>query len=102
MRARIFVFAFHRAQSLEISGLCDVLTEANLQTGLALYDVDVVADEEPIICESGLRILPDGTIPDHRYDKLDTLVVVGPRGVAALTLSPPTATWLSEHALSAR
>lgn len=78
---RIVIFAPSDVHSLELSGLTDVFSEANLRVAENRYQVEVVAvDEGPIECGSGLRILPN-----HAYHRIsdapDTLLMAGSVGV---------------------
>jgi transcriptional regulator GlxA family with amidase domain len=82
---RIVIFAPSDVHSLELSGLTDVFSEANLRVAENRYQVEVVAvDEGPIECGSGLRILPD-----HAYHRIsdapDTLLMAGSVGVPTVT-----------------
>jgi transcriptional regulator GlxA family with amidase domain len=99
---QIVIFVPQGAHSLEISGPLDVFAEANLRSKRVRYDVRVVAEDDgPIVCESGLRIVPDATIREISGN-IDTLIVSGPRRVHEFQLDPVTVVWLKEHAKSAR
>ncbi len=81
---RIVIFAPSNVHSLELSGLTDVFSEANLRADKNFYEVEVAAaNEDPIQCGSGLRILPD-----HAYhminDAPDTLLMAGSVGVPSV------------------
>jgi transcriptional regulator GlxA family with amidase domain len=78
---RIVIFVPTNVHSLELAGLMDVFAEANARAAEAIYDVAVVAEEErPILCGSGLRVLPDSDYLSI-LDDPDTLLVAGSVGV---------------------
>ncbi len=78
---RIVIFVPTNVHSLELAGLMDVFAEANARAAEAFYDVAVVAEEErPILCGSGLRVLPDSAYLAILEDP-DTLLVAGSVGV---------------------
>jgi transcriptional regulator GlxA family with amidase domain len=81
--------------SLETAGPSDVFAEAMEQApGRAEYQMRVMAiDPGPILCASGLRILPDRTIHDPD-EPIDTLIVAGPRIIPKLPVSPALLAWL--------
>jgi len=78
---RIVIFAPSNVHSLELAGLMDVFAEANARTAEAFYEVSIVAEgEQPILCGSGLRVLPDSAY--HAFlTAPDTLLVAGSVGV---------------------
>lgn len=78
---RIVIFAPSNVHSLELAGLMDVFSEANARAGEAFYDVTIVAEEDrPLICSSGLRVMPDAVYLMIE-DVPDTLLVAGSVGV---------------------
>jgi transcriptional regulator GlxA family with amidase domain len=89
-------------RSLDLSGISDVLAEANhLVSGRAAYKVRVVADTwTPIICFSGLSVLPDRTIHDQD-EQIDTLIVSG-RTEPATRPDPDLIAWVQRHSSTAR
>ncbi len=99
---QVAIFAAQGANSLEISGPRDVLTEANLRAGRTAYDVQVVIEGHgPLVCDSGLRVTPDNTI-DKVHGPIDTLMIVGPRRVSEFTPSQSAIAWIRKRAISAR
>ena len=82
---RVVIFAPSNVHSLELSGLTDVFSEANLRMAEEYYEIEVVAvDEDPIRCGSGLKILPDQVY--HKiHDAPDTLLIAGSVGVPGVT-----------------
>lgn len=70
------------AHSLEICGVLDALAEANVMLAPAKrYETVVLAENlEPILCHSGIRIVPDGVLEDLD-GPADTLLVAGAYGL---------------------
>jgi transcriptional regulator GlxA family with amidase domain len=78
---RIVIFAPANVHSLELAGMMDVFAEANARAAESFYDVTVVAEmNRPILCGSGLRVLPDCDFLASP-DAPDTLLVAGSVGV---------------------
>lgn len=79
---RVVIFAPSNVHSLELAGLMDVFAEANARAAETFYEVSVVAEEEdrPILCGSGLRVLPDSAYRAI-LDGPDTLLVAGSVGL---------------------
>jgi transcriptional regulator GlxA family with amidase domain len=67
--------------SLELAGLTDLFAEANARAAETFYEVAIVAeDDRPILCGSGLRVLPDAAFLAIQNGP-DTLLVAGSGGV---------------------
>ncbi len=97
----IVIFAPSNVHSLELAGLMDVFAEANARVGEPRYEVMVVAkDERPIVCGSGLRVVPDASFLAVTKSP-DTLLVAGSVGVPA---APPgeVIDWLKRIAPTTR
>jgi len=78
---QVVIFVPSNVHSLELAGLMDVFAEANARAAAAFYAVTVVAeDDRPIICGSGLRVLPDCDFIASPSNP-DTLLVAGSVGV---------------------
>ncbi len=98
---RVVIFVPPNVHSLEVAGLTDVFSEANARAGEPIYEVVVVAeDERPIVCGSGLRLIPDASFRTVT-DSPDTLLVAGSVGVPAAP-SPDVVDWLLRMASPAR
>lgn len=99
----IVIYVPAGVHSLEVSGPEDVFAEANLQSdGAARYKIRVVSERnEPILCNSGLRIMPDMTIHDPDTE-IDTLLVTGRRTNPAMPPEPELLAWLRRRVPAAR
>jgi transcriptional regulator GlxA family with amidase domain len=99
----IVIYVPFGVRSLEVSGPADVFAEAVLQSaGAAHYSLRILSERsEPILCGSGLRIVPDLTIGEADMD-IDTLLVAGPRDMPARP--PPRAVidWLRRRVPAVR
>jgi transcriptional regulator GlxA family with amidase domain len=97
----IVIFAPGDVHALEIASVMDVFNEANTQSKSDLYAMTVVAEQrDPILCASGLRIVPDRSINDP-LPQTDTLLVAGSYGPPKET-SAAVIAWLQSHVSSAR
>jgi transcriptional regulator GlxA family with amidase domain len=98
---RIVIFAPSNVHALELAGLTDVFSEANTRAGEPVYEVMLVAEEErPILCGSGLRVVPDTSYLTV-MDSPDTFLVAGSVGVP---VAPPReiTDWIARMAAQAR
>jgi transcriptional regulator GlxA family with amidase domain len=78
---RIVIFAPSNVHSLELAGLMDVFAEANARAAEKCYEVAIVAeDDQPILCGSGLRVLPDAGYLSVLKGP-DTILVAGSVGM---------------------
>lgn len=78
---RVVIFSPSNVHSLELAGLMDVFAEANDRVGERFYEVSIVAEnDQPILCNSGLRVLPDSAYLASPANP-DTLLVAGSVGV---------------------
>jgi len=78
---RVVIFSPSNVHSLELAGLMDVFAEANDRVAERFYEVSIVAEnDQPIVCSSGLRVLPDSAYLLSKADP-DTLLVAGSVGV---------------------
>lgn len=95
---RIALFAYPGVQALDLSGPLEMFARATRllrDEGRAHpgYSLAVVGTEEgPIASSSGFRFLPDTTFRALR-GAVDTLLVVGGRGVDAVTGDPAVLGW---------
>jgi transcriptional regulator GlxA family with amidase domain len=92
MTHHVAIVVFPGVQSLDVVGPHEVFTGA---TGLgADYSVRLVsAHAGPVRTESGLNLLPDGTLPEP--EDVDTLIVPGGRGIHAAAADPRITDWVS-------
>lgn len=98
---RIVIFAPSNVHSLELAGLMDVFAEANSRAAETFYEVSVVAeDDRPILCGSGLTVLPDLAYLASPSGP-DTLLVAGSVGVPN-TPSGGVIDWLTRTAPQTR
>jgi transcriptional regulator GlxA family with amidase domain len=95
----VAIFAPPDAHSLALAGPLDVFAEANQQLSVpGSYEIAVVAiDRNPVLCASGLRVLPDRTVADPDAG-IDTLMVAGPRGLPGHDPDPAVVAWLRRSA----
>ncbi|MEO5899511.1 MAG: DJ-1/PfpI family protein [Ilumatobacteraceae bacterium] len=101
---RIVILAFPGIQSIDVVGPYEVFTMATgvlAETGRPGYTVSLVAlDQEPIVAESGLRLLPDPLPPPDAA--IDTLVLPGGNGVHAARADPALMAWVTGAAPRSR
>lgn len=98
---RIVIFAPSNVHSLELAGLMDVFAEANARVGESAYEVVVAGeDERPIVCGSGLRIVPDSSYLAVTNSP-DTFLVAGSVGVPAAP-TRQVSDWIVRMAAEAR
>src|SRR5690242_16606797 len=100
---RIALFAYPDVQALDLSGPLEMFARATRllreqQRSHPGYALTVVGTQsEPISASSGFRFLPDTTWRALRGE-IDTLLVVGGRGVDALLGDRGVLGWLSRMA----
>lgn len=96
------IIAPANAHSLELCGILDALAEANaMLIPQRRYDIVVLAESaQPIMCQSGMKICPHGTL-EELDGPADTLIVAGGYGLP-LPPSPAAAEWLAREAMAAR
>jgi len=98
---RVVIFSPSNVHSLELAGLTDVFAEANDCVAEKFYEVSIVAElDQPIRCNSGLRVLPDSTYLASPTNP-DTLLVAGSVGVPAAPCRD-VIDWLARQALQTR
>jgi len=96
---KVALFAYPDLQVLDLSGPLEFFARATRllrEEGRSHpgYSVTVVGSEEgPIVGSSGFRFLPDTTWRDLRGE-VDTLLVIGGRGVEAMLGDRPVLAWL--------
>ena len=85
----------------EVAGMSDTLMEANRQLGREAYRVRVLAERGgPVVCASGLRVVPDATVSDFD-EPADTVILAGTYGPP----SPPSdavVEWIRKQAIATR
>jgi len=87
--------------SLEICGPGDVFAEANRHLGRDAYNLKFISERaDPLICVSGLRVMPDRTIYDPD-ETIDTLIVTGSRDPFR-PATPAMIEWLRRRSLATR
>jgi transcriptional regulator GlxA family with amidase domain len=100
---RIALFAYPGVQGLDVSGPLELFARATRilrDEGRAHpgYSLTVIGtDDGPIAASSGFRFIPDATFRSVRGG-VDTLLVVGGRGVDALLGDRPVLAWLRRMA----
>ncbi|MFL5312157.1 MAG: GlxA family transcriptional regulator [Myxococcales bacterium] len=100
---RIALFAYPGAQALDLSGPLELFARATRilrdeERAHPGYAVSVVGTgAEPISASSGFRFLADSTFRSVRGG-IDTLLVVGGRGIDALLGDEPVLRWLRQMA----
>src|SRR3989441_11474055 len=100
---RVALFAYPEVQALDLSGPLEMFARATRllrDEGRAHpgYSITVVGtDAGPLVASSGFRFLPDVTFRALRGD-VDTLLVVGGRGVDALLHDRAVLGWLRRMA----
>jgi transcriptional regulator GlxA family with amidase domain len=93
---RIVILAFAGVQSIDVVGPYEVFAMASdvaAAAGRPGYAVSLVSlGQEPIVAESGLRLLPEPLPPDDA--EIDTLVLPGGNGVHAARADPLLVAWV--------
>ncbi|MDB5641689.1 MAG: transcriptional regulator, AraC family [Hyphomicrobiales bacterium] len=98
---RIVIFAPPNVHSLELAGLLDVFAEANARAAEPCYEVAIVGEsDQPILCGSGLKVLPDTGYLALSHAP-DTFLVAGSVGVPDTPKAEVT-DWLARIAPQAR
>lgn len=98
---RIVIFVPSNVHSLELAGLMDVFAEANARAAKTCYEVALVAEnDQPILCSSGLRVIPDAGYLSVLKGP-DTILVAGSVGIPN-TPGGQVIEWLARIAPQAR
>ena len=105
MAISIGILVFDEAEELDFVGPWEVFSMANevaQHMGKPpVHDVKLIAAEDrPVRCAKGLRVLPDLTIA--QCTGLDVLLVPGGRGTRALAKNPAMLAWVGEIARQAQ
>lgn len=103
----IGLLAIDGVQLLDISGPLDVFAEANVQAGVEIYRLQVVALRQgPLRASSGARLLPDIVIEDDpqatSLPRFNTLLVAGAPHVGDAPAEPRVLDWIRRMAPLAR
>ncbi|MGI5126503.1 GlxA family transcriptional regulator [Pseudonocardia sp. CA-107938] len=99
MAHHVVVPVFDGVQPLDVTGPHEVFMGATALLGDAGYRVSLVAaGSAPVRADSGLRLLPDGPLPDGGFD---TVLVPGGSGTRRSSAAEPVVTWLRTAAPTA-
>ena len=107
MSRRVVFLVFPRFQMLDLTGPLEVFTQADalFPGGHRRYETEVVAlTPEPVTASNGLAVVPHRTLAacEAAEPPIDTLVVVGGRGVRTAIDDPAHVEWLRARAAQAR
>jgi transcriptional regulator GlxA family with amidase domain len=105
MSRRVVFLVFPDFQVLDLTGPLEVFAQADrlYPAGRRRYRTEVVAlTAEPVTASDGLAVLPHRTMADAAEPPIDTLVVVGGRGVRAASSDPVYVEWVRAAAARAR
>ncbi len=95
------ILATPGVQMLDAAGPADVFAEANLQAGRSAYEIRIIATAPgPIVCSSGLRLLPD-LVLGARMPKFHTLLVAGAPHFGEIQPRQDILNWLRAESLRA-
>jgi len=83
---KIALFIFADVEELDFVGVCEVLCnsrgmteEGVLSLGNAL-NVDIIAEESPVVCRNGLKVVPHRVMLD--FNPYDVLIIPGGNGLS--------------------
>lgn len=101
---RIAFVIFPGFQSLDLTGPFEVFAGANQLLPSPAYELQVVASPAgPVVrSESGLSVMADTSISDMAAHEVDTLIVVGGRGVMDARHDAALTTWIRSVGQTAR
>ena len=105
MSRRVVFLVFPRFQLLDLTGPLEVFSQADMLFSPARqrYVTEVVAlGAEPVTASDGLAVVPHRTLADAAELPIDTLVVVGGRGVRVAMTDPVYVEWVRAAAGRAR
>ncbi|ACU69115.1 transcriptional regulator, AraC family [Catenulispora acidiphila DSM 44928] len=105
MSRRVVFLVFPRFQLLDLTGPLEVFSQADMlfSPGRQRYVTEVVAlGAEPVTASDGLAVVPHRTLADAAELPIDTLVVVGGRGVRTAMTDPVYVEWVRAAAGRAR
>ncbi|MBU6373122.1 MAG: DJ-1/PfpI family protein [Alphaproteobacteria bacterium] len=74
---RVLLLAFDGVQALDLVGPHQMFCGANEALGAPAYDVRIIAEQDPVIASSGLRVHADGRIDDLAWAPRDTVLALG-------------------------
>src|SRR4029079_7541039 len=101
-RMLIAIVAPQGVQALDVTGPADVFSEAAIQIGAPCYRVQVIgATSAPVICSSGVVLLPQRTIGDPD-ESIDTLLVAGAPALRGTGENTDLVAWIARRAPSSR
>lgn len=105
MSRRVVFLVFPRFQLLDLTGPLEVFAQADSLFGLGYerYQTSVVAlDRAAVTASDGLAVVPHQTMAEAADAAIDTLVVVGGRGVRTAIHDPVYVDWVRANAARAR
>ncbi|GEC37954.1 transcriptional regulator GlxA family with amidase domain [Sinorhizobium meliloti] len=98
---KIAIVAMQGVQLLDVIGPSDVFAEANRQSGLGYYSVEVVSTSgSPVRGSSGLALIPDRLI-DEEPSEVDTLLVAGDPLIQERPLTENLLRWVKQTSAKA-
>ncbi|WP_457811421.1 AraC family transcriptional regulator [Sinorhizobium meliloti] len=98
---KIAIVAMQGVQLLDVIGPSDVFAEANRQSGLGYYSVEVVSTSgSPVRGSSGLALIPDRLI-DEEPSEVDTLLVAGDPLIQERPLTENLLRWVKQASAKA-
>src|SRR5712691_4225309 len=103
---RVAIVAFPDVEVLDVTGPAEVFAQAAAflaaRGATPAYGVEILTSgPRPIVCSSGLRLLPDRAVGDVR-DGVDTLIAAGGLGVFAALEDKALVGWLRRAARRVR
>ncbi|MAY41180.1 MULTISPECIES: GlxA family transcriptional regulator [unclassified Neptuniibacter] len=91
----VAALGFNNCQVLDLTGPLQVFSSANSALGYQAYQLQVLGlDTDPIVTNSGIKILPDAVYSDIQH--VDTLLLSGGRGVFPLLDNQPLIQWVQD------
>lgn len=91
----VAALGFNNCQVLDLTGPLQVFSSANTALGYQAYQLQVIGlNTDPIVTNSGIKILPDAVYSDIQH--VDTLLLSGGRGVFSLLDNQPLIHWVKD------
>ncbi len=84
----VAIFIFADVEELDFVGVYEVLCKSigMGEEGVLAFDrplhVDIIAEESPVLCRNGLKVVPDKVSSD--FDSYDLLIIPGGNGITSL------------------
>ncbi len=93
---KVAIVAMQGVQLLDVIGPSDVFAEANRQSGIDYYSVEIISTSgSPVRGSSGLALIPDRSIDEGTSD-VDTLLVAGDPLIQERPLSNSLLRWVKD------